>query len=107
MESDDTVISRCRLVQLQLYIQGFSSNSKLRTIARHYRNRARRIWSESEKNQFKALEKTYHFGSKSLETPVEPEDFDLQKTMSTEQLRAAIQMTDYGFSQMTVLNKRM
>ena len=105
LENDDRIISHCRLVQLENHVHGLKTNTTLRKIARDYRERKRRIWTESEKNQFNFTEQSKNFESGNFSNGIDPDDYDVQNAMTPQQLKTATIMNTYGLNQIEAIKK--
>ena len=104
LETDSRIISHCRLIQLQTHIDGLSTSNNLRILARNYRDRERRIWTQKEREQFRLLEKNTNFGQNSPNSSLNKDDYDMQHSMTIQQFRIAVKMTNYGLNQMSLLH---
>ena len=104
LEADTRIISHCRIIQLQTHIDGLATTKSLRTVAKNYRDRERRIWTQREREQFRLLEKNANLGQNSPHSGFDQDDYDMQHSMTIHQFRIAVKMTTYGLSQMSLLH---
>ena len=105
LENDNRIISHCRLIQLDTHIEGLKTNTALRTIAKNYRDRDRRIWTQDERSRFKLIDKNTGGDQGSRYHMFDPEDYDIQHSMTIRQFRIALKMTSYGLTQMSLLHR--
>ena len=104
LEIDNRIISHCRLLQIQTHIDGLNTSNQLREVARNYRDRERRIWTEREKEQFRHIDKHVNLRESQNCSTFEVDDYESQNTMTANQFRIALKMTTYSSTQMALIH---
>lgn len=103
LRKDDTIISYCRLAQLSNHVYGMNTNTTLRTAARHYRERERRLWTQKEINHLKSYDGNFNYKDNE-QNDIDCEDHLSQLTMSKKSERSALELTTYVLTQLSLLH---
>ena len=105
LRNDNKIISTCRLVQMTTYMQGLKTNTTLRILAKNYRDRNRRLWTETEKQQHNIYRSSQRLESRNDENTIDYDDYDIQRNMTNQQLRACLTLISYASSQLLTLSR--
>ena len=100
LESDNKIISYCRLVQMRRHIKGMKTNSSLRLISKQYRERNRKLWTELELSQLRINEEFRKLEVNKVHDSIDNDEFDTHDGMSSQQFRLAMLLASYTSSQL-------
>ena len=105
LQKDNHIISTCRLVQITNYMQGIKTNTTLRILAKNYRDRNRRLWTEAEKQQNRIYTSSQRLESINDDNIIDYDDYDTQRTMTNQQLRACLTLISYVSDQLLTISR--